>query len=184
MSEFTPGNGVNSDSLKISIQILIAKFYDFWNFKKRHHMMIFLYETGSEATKITTLKIFWKIKLFFWPFWRLVEWRHFRALAVVIILIFNQCNSLFLTSATCRFQKTQKIRKIYEGPREISERVKILLLSEFTLVSEITPVDGRSSEVGWPLVLTRIGTFLLQIDISNCLNPIIPESLCWPIKAI
>ena len=145
MSEFTPGNGVNSDSLKISIQILIAKFYDFWNFKIRHHMMIFLYETGSEATKINTLKMFRKIKLFFWPFWRLVEWRHFRALAVVIILIFNQCNALFLTSATCRFQKTQKIRKIYEGPREISERVKILLLSEFTLVSEITPVDGTKS---------------------------------------
>ena len=142
VSECSPENGVNSDSLKISIQILVAKFYDFWNFKIRHHLMIFLYETGSEATKINTLKIFRKIKLFFWPFWRLVGWRHFRGLAVVIIFIFNKCNALFLTSATCRFQKTQKIRKIYEGPREISERVKILLVSEFALVSEITPVDG------------------------------------------
>ena len=53
-----------------------------------------------------------------------------------------------MTSATCRFQKTQKIRKIYEGPREISERVKILLVFEFTRVSEITPVDGNSGHVG------------------------------------
>ena len=132
VSEVTPGNGVTSDSLKILIQILIANLHDFWNFKVWHLMLIFLYETGPEATKMNTLKVFWKITLSFWPFWRLVEWRHFRALVVVTILISNQCNEFFMTSATCRFQKTQKIRKIHQGPRKINEGVKIWLVSEVT----------------------------------------------------
>ena len=71
----------------------------------------------------------------------------YRALAAVTILIFKQCNTLFMKSVTCTFQKTQRIRKIYGGPQKISERVNISLLSEFTLVSEITPVDGTDDQI-------------------------------------
>ena len=65
VSEFTPGNGVNSDTLKIPIEILLENFYDFCNFNIWRLVLIFLYETDLEITKLCMLKAFRNIALLF-----------------------------------------------------------------------------------------------------------------------
>ena len=74
-------------------------------------MMIFLYETGSEATKINTLKIFRKIKLFFWPFWRLVGWRHIRAL-VLVTIFFQPMLRIFQEKYNLQISEKAKDKKL------------------------------------------------------------------------
>ena len=63
MSEFTSGNGVNSDTLKILIEILIENFDYFWNFEIWYLVLIFLYDMDLETTKISLLKAFRNIAL-------------------------------------------------------------------------------------------------------------------------
>ena len=68
-------------------------------------------------------------------------------------------------------RKLKKIRKIYEGPREISERIKILLMFEFTPVSEITPSSplGISIHhtVAQPVKLKPIMNFCVYENTDN-----------------
>ena len=89
MSEFTSGNGVNSDTLRIIIEILIENFDNFWNFEIWYLVLIFLYDMDLVTTKISMLKAVRNIalllgyisifQLFRWmtPFWGIVSCHNF-----------------------------------------------------------------------------------------------------------